>query len=183
MESPSILLVVEHCKFYDSHKVHILIIFYLSIATCLNDNAIPSHLQPLAAKLRGPQKDEFKNLPVNDNEGDDEGLDEEGAGADVPIVAESEEEEENEKEEGEEEGGDSSGGESSDDQEPPAKRMRRMSSDAQISQVGMNLPFGSLEDGRMLRSVSRLSRSSRASSVASTSDLLASDLLDTNFIS
>ena len=82
---------------------------------------------------------------------DDEGLDEEGAGADTPVIGEDEEEDE-----------------SGEDDEPPVKRMRmsRMSSDACITAVGMN-PLFDLDAGRMSYSASHLSCSSRASSIVS----------------
>jgi len=63
---------------------------------------------------------------------------------------------------------DSTSGDGGDD-EPPAKRMKmsRMSVDAQIAQAGDDGLLADLDAGRMTRSMSCLSRSSRASSIAS----------------
>jgi len=70
------------------------------------------------------------------------------------------------------EGEEDEDGSSSGDDEPSAKRMRksRMSVDARIAQAANDLgdlPVYGLGTSRMTRSFSRLSRSSRASSVAS----------------
>ena len=116
------------------------------MATCVNDRKIPSYMEDWLIHLKGKQKDEHSNLCS-----DDEKLDEDDAGADVPIEEEDDEH--------------SSGG-----SQPPAKRARmrmsRMSSDAQVVEMGRDILLD-LSIGRGLRSMSQLSRSSRASSVVS----------------
>ena len=122
------------------------------MATCLNDPDIPDHMEQRLADLKKKQKEEYSN--VSDDH-DDEKLDAEGAGADVPIMGGDEEES-------------GSSGDDSEDDEPPAKRVRlaRVSVDAHVVQEGMNFD---LDIGRISRSMSRLSRSSRASSIVSLS--------------
>lgn len=121
------------------------------MATCLNDPDIPDHMEQRLADLKKKQKEEYSNISDND----DEKLDAEGAGADVPIMGGDEEE--------------SWSSDDSEDDEPPAKRVRlaRVSADAHVVQAGMNFD---LDVGRISRSMSRLSRSSRASSIVSLSD-------------
>jgi hypothetical protein len=133
------------------------------VATCANDEDIPEHMKNRLADLKVNQKKEHKNLSDIEEEEEDEKLDEDGAGADVPIV------------DGGEEGGGSDDDDSEDD-EPPAKRLRlaRVSVDAQLVQTGMVDPLFDLDAGRMSRSMSRLSRSSRASSIVSFSDSVVS---------
>ena len=85
------------------------------MATCVNDRKIPSYMEDWLIHLKGKQKDEYSNLCS-----DDEKLNEDSAGADVPI------EEENDKH--------SSGG-----SQPPAKwarmRMSQLSRSSCISSV------------------------------------------------
>lgn len=123
------------------------------MATCVNDKKIPPYLEKWLVHLKGKQKDKHGNLFS-----DDEGLDKDGAGADVPVEEESD-------------------GYSSGDSQPPIKRakmrMSRMSVDAQIAGVGRDLSLD-LDIGRGSRSMSQLSRSSRASSVVSVASSVAS---------
>ena len=124
------------------------------MATCVNDKLIPEYMEGWLNQLKGNQKDEHSNLSSDE----DEGLDEDGAGADVPAM-DILQEEENE--------GDNN---SSGDDQPPRKkartRMSRISVDAQIAEVGRDLLLD-LGIERKSRSMSQLSRSSRASSVVS----------------
>lgn len=115
------------------------------MATCVNDKEIPSYMEGWLTDLKEKQKNEHSNLSS------DEELDEDGAGADVPVEEESD-------------------GYSSGDSQLPAKRTKmsasRMSVDDRIVEVGKGLAFD-LRIERGSRSMSRLSRSSRASSVVS----------------
>lgn len=130
-----------------------------SVATCANDEGIPGHMRTWLSDWKAKQKKQHANLSSDDGGGGsgDEKLDQEGAGADVPVI------------DGEE-GGESSEDDSEDD-EPPVKRRRiRMSVDARIAEMGID----DLDTGRVSRSMSCLSRSSRASSVVSSSSLAVS---------
>ena len=121
------------------------------MATCVNDKRIPPYMNDWLIQLKGKQKDEYSNLSTDDSEG----LDEDGAGADVPVVDILQEEKSEDE---------------SEDNQPPAKRARlrmsRISVDAQIAEVGRDLLLD-LDIDRRSRSMSQLSRSSRASSVVS----------------
>jgi hypothetical protein len=133
------------------------------VATCVNDEAIPDYMQEWLNSLKGKQKKAYRNLSDDekldedeksdeDEELDeDEKLDEDGAGADVLLVPDG--------------GGEGDGSESSGEDEPPTKQAR-MSADAHLAQVGMEMDLFS-DTGRMSRSMSRISRSSRGSSVSS----------------
>jgi hypothetical protein len=102
-----------------------------SVATCVNDEDIPEYLKTQLADLKKRQKMNLVNLP--ESEGDSEGKpDEDGAGADVPIIYAGEEEEREEDSDGD--GGDGPS-------EPPAKcpRLSRSSTDAHIVEVGRDL--------------------------------------------
>lgn len=105
-----------------------------SIATCINDDAIPQHMQKWFSDLKLGHKTKWKNRPKS-----------------------------NEEEEAEKSGDD---GSSSDDGAGPPTKWMRMSNDAQIVQAGDKLLI-SLNDSRTTRSMSCISRSSRASSVIS----------------
>jgi len=143
-------LMVIHCKRYNTNVPGESLIFTpLSIATCVNDDTIPLHMQKWLNDLKMKQKKEHGNLLFLEDDSEDEG---DG----------NEEREDNGTDDGTDDSDDSSSG----DDEPPAKRLRmsRMSVDAQIVQDGLLV---GLDVGRMTRSVSR---SSRASSVASYSD-------------
>ena len=96
-----------------------------SVATCAEDCDIPGHLKNQVTTLLVKRKPEHQNLTLDDDE--DEGLDEEGAGADV-IFGEEEEEED----------------------EPLAKwlKLARMSSDDNLVQSASLLDF---DTGRMSR--------------------------------
>jgi hypothetical protein len=99
--------------------------------------------------LKGKQKNDYSNLSSDDDE-----LDEDVAGADIP------QDEEND------------GYSSGDGQPPDAKRARtrmsRMSVDAQITEVGRDMLFDlDIGRGRGLRSISRSSRASSVASIAS----------------
>ena len=121
------------------------------MATCVNDKRIPPYMNDWLIQLKGKQKDEYSNLSTDDSEG----LDEDGAGADVPVVDILQEEKSEDE---------------SEDNQPPAKRARlrmsRISVDAQIAEVGRDLLLD-LDIDRRSRSMSQLSRSSCASSVVS----------------
>ena len=102
----------------------------------------------------------------------DEGLDIEGAGADIPVTDEDEEGGENEEErgEGEERTGEADPGGEDDECLRKRARMSRKSADATIAQVDMLL-----EPGRISHSRSHHSNSSHASSTVSISRLAVSD--------
>lgn len=118
-----------------------MILTLFSVATCVNDNTIPSYMQKWLEDLRMKQKKEHRSLLEND------------------------------REDGNEDGGKGSEDKSSSSEdEPPPKRMKmsRKSVDAQIAQVGNDLLASLDSSSRITRSSSHLSCSSRASSAAST---------------
>ena len=109
--------------------------------------------------LKAKQKKEHENFNDNDsdNESDNEKLDEEGVGADAPVMGEEEEEIDG----------------SDEDEEPPAKQVMllRMLVDDHVVEAGTDLLLD-CGAGRMLCSKSCLSRASSVVSLSSSGSIL-----------